>query len=154
MPIQWFSEAMKKGMFYFSREKNKTWAVAFLPREPQELVKTSPEKVPEAGTDSRPSFLGTSHLPSCSRGTHIHQETLQPQWPHLPVRTPHHVSTHRAGQAWAPRRECRAGCAVPKITGIREKQHTGTFKSVDALLRHWPSILTQTPWKNTEEIEI
>lgn len=117
---------MKQGMFYFSREKNKTSAVAFLPHEPQKLVKTSPEKVLEAGADTRTILSQDEPLSPAASWPHIHQEMLQPQRPHLLARkpTPHltpcHGGTHRAGQAWGPRGECRVGYATAKITGIKE----------------------------------
>lgn len=98
----------------------KTSAGASLPQEPQELVKTSTEKLLEARADTNPLLWGPASFPSCFLGPDIHREMWQPQQPHLMARwLPSHVSTPQGRTGWGRLRECKVG---PIQAGVPETQ--------------------------------
>lgn len=101
----------------------KTSIVAFLPHEPQKLVKTSPEKVLKAKAGTHPSLLSKSHLITS------HQLLLglrpppanEAAWrPHLRAEGLIYVST-QAGQRPGAAKECRVECATSRKTSIKGK---------------------------------
>lgn len=94
----------KKWHVLFFQRKMKTSAVAFLPHEPQESVKTSPEKLLEARADPRHLFWGPATFPSCLLDTDIRQEMCGSC---LPARGPPcHVSAPQGRTGLWPLREC------------------------------------------------
>lgn len=132
-----FRSLGKWHVFFFWR-KIKTSAVAFLPCEPQELLKTRPETLLEARADTLLAFWGPATLPSCFLCWDTHQEMHPSQQPH-PWRggQPCPVSTRRLGQAWEGTRGgvCQDNKVVRKVH--RNIQECGNTQDTHArILTH------------------
>lgn len=142
-------------MFYFSREKIKLQQWHFCHMNHKSWSKPVLRSCSTRRQTPDRLFSRSATLPSCFLGADIHQEMNQPQWPHLLARQPTPPRKHPKGRTGLETAQGVQGGVCPgQETCIKEKQCVGTFNSVDALLRHWPSILTQAPWKKIKETDL
>lgn len=110
VPIQWFWEVMKNGMFYFSREKIKLPQWHFCHMNHKSWPKpVSGSALPEGG-EPTVSSQGRPRSPAAPWAQTSTRRCASPSGPaSWRGSQPRHVRTQRVGQAW----ECRVG-GVPQ----------------------------------------